>query len=296
LRSNIATTLPANAVQRSPARFLDEPPEGAWRLFTTGETSVAVSASYESPELAAAHWGEFLTALIHGGELQGLTLYLGTPADVAEACGSYDALGCYASGWTRIVAIGEVSSEGIRPEAVVAHEYGHYVAAHRNNPPWKALDYGTKRWASVLDVCFRSRARKMFPGAEDAAYSLNPGEGFAEAYRFLNAQPTGLIGMDWPIVDRMFFPTAQALQAVRNDVLKPWERPTTQQLSGRLDAKGRAKVNVVTPLDGDLELAVRGATTNGAATARWQVCGERKTPVSLVGKPRARFVLKVTRP
>jgi hypothetical protein len=294
LRSNIGTSLPPNAVQRVSARFLDEDPEGSWRLFTTGGTSVAVSTSYAQPEVTAVHWAEFLGGLVHGDELQGLTLYLGTADDVANACGSYDALGCYAEGWTRIVAIGEASSEGVRPEAVVAHEYGHFVAAHRQNPPWKALDWGPKRWASALDVCFRVRARKLFPGAEDAAYSLNPGEGFAESYRFLNAEPTGLVGMDWPIVDRLFFPTAQTLQAVRNDVLKPWGGPTTQRLTGRLDPRGRAKVNVLTPLDGDVQLAAQGATVDGSA--RWQVCGERKTAVALVGKPGAPFVLKVTRP
>jgi hypothetical protein len=293
-RANIATPLPPTAVKRLSARFLDNPPEGSWRLFSTGVTSVAVSASYASPEETAVQWGDFLTQLVHGDELEGMTLYLGTPSEVSELCGSYDALGCYAPGWTRIVAIGENSDE-VRPEAVVTHEYGHYIAAHRENQPWDALDWGTKRWGSAMNVCSRTHAHKMFPGAEDWAYMLNPGEGFAESYRFLNGEPTGTVGMDWPIVDRIFYPNARALQAVRLDVLKPWTTPTTLRLTGRLDATGRAKLSVSTPLDGNLELAAEGATIGGAG-ARRLVCGERKMPVQLTGRPRSSFVLNVTRP
>jgi hypothetical protein len=294
-RANITTPLPLHAVKLMPGRFLDETPEGAWRLFSTGATSVAVSASYESPEQTALHWGDFLASLVHGDELDGMTLYLATPYEVTTLCGSYDALGCYAPGWSRIVAIGE-ASDGIRPEAVVTHEYGHYIAAHRDNPPWDTLDWGPKRWATALNVCARTRARKVFPGAEDSRYSLNPGEGFAESYRFLNGQPTGDIGMDWPIVDRLFYPDARSLGAVRRDVLEPWAYPTAVRLTGRLNAQGRAFLNVSTPLDGNLELAPQGATLGGSGLAHRQVCGLRKTPVELAGTPRSRFVLNVTRP
>jgi hypothetical protein len=294
-RANIATPLPPRATKLLSARFLDDPPEGSWRLFSTGIASIAVSSSYASPEETAVQWGDFLTQLVHGDELEGMTLYLGTPAEVSQLCGSYDALGCYAPGWTRIVAIGELW-DGVRPEAVVTHEYGHYIAAHRQNPPWDALDWGTKRWATAVNVCARTNAHKMFPGSEDWAYVLNPGEGFAESYRFLNGQPTGNVGMDWPIVDRIFYPNARSLQAVRLDVLKPWSNPTTLRLRGRLDATGRAKLTVSTPLDGNIELAAEGATIGSSATVRRVVCGVRRTPVQLAGKPRSAFVLNVTRP
>jgi hypothetical protein len=283
--------LPPHATRVLAARFLDTPPEGSWRLFRAGSVSVAVSSSYTSPEVTALHWGDFLAQLIHGDELEGLTLYLGTPDDVAAICGM--ALGCYAPGWDRIVAVGEVS-DGIRPEAVVTHEYGHYVAANRTNPPWDALDWGTKRWATVLNVCARTRTHKMFPGAEDSRYFLNPGEGFAETYRFLNGQPTGDLGMDWPIVDKLFYPGARSLQAARRDVVEPWLHPTSQRIAGRLDAGGRARVLVQTPLDGTLELAVAGATLAGSAQR--EVCGSRQTPVQLTGKARSAIVLNVTRP
>lgn len=294
-RAHIATPLPPHAVKLLSARFLDDPPEGSWRFFSTGVTSVAVSMSYASPEATAVHWGDFLTQLVHGDELPGLTLYLATPSEVAELCGSFEALGCYAPGWSRIVSVGE-NSDGVRPEAVVTHEYGHYIAAHRVNPPWSALDWGTKRWASVLNVCARTRAHKMFPGAEDWAYPRNPGEAFAETYRFLNGQATGAVGMDWPIVDKIFYPSAFALQAVRRDVLKPWTAPASVRIGGRLDATGHARVTVSTPLDGNLELAAEGAIVGAGATAHRVVCGVRRTPVELAGKPRSAFVLNVTRP
>ena len=35
-----------------------------------------------------------------------------------------------------------------RPPTCIAHEYGHHIAAFRDNPPFDALDYGPKYWAS----------------------------------------------------------------------------------------------------------------------------------------------------
>jgi hypothetical protein len=293
-RANVATPLPAQATRVLRARFLDEPPAGSWRLFRAGAISVAVSSSYASPETTAQHWGDFLARLVHGDEMERLTLYLGTPDDVNEICGGL-ALGCYAPGWNRIVSVGETTDD-VRPEAVVTHEYGHYIAANRENPPWDALDWGTKRWATTLNVCARARTRKVFPGAEDTRYFLNPGEGFAETYRFLNGQPTADLGLDWPIVDRLFYPDARSLQAVRRDVLQPWTHPTSLQLTGRLDSRGSARVTVSTPLDGNLELAASGATIAGSVSAHREICGTRHIPVQLAGKPRSAFVLNVTRP
>lgn len=155
-RANVSTPLPPNATKIVAARFLEDAPAGSWRFFKAGAISVAVSSSYASPEATALHWGDFLAQLVHGDELENLTLYLGTPDDVTDICGF--ALGCYAPGWSRIVAVGE-STEGVRPEAVVTHEYGHYIAANRKNPPWDALDWGTKRWATVANVCARAPAR-----------------------------------------------------------------------------------------------------------------------------------------
>jgi hypothetical protein len=297
-RANIATPLPQGVTRLVPARFLRAP---AGRWWDAGgppratKASVSVSAAYAGSDETAVRWTEFLAELVHGDELDGLTLYLATPPEVADICQSFDALGCYAPGSTEIVSIGEVS-DGIRPEAVVTHEYGHYIASHRDNAPWDALDWGTKRWATVLNVCARAKESKLFPGAEDSRYFLNPGEGFAETYRFLNGQPTGNVGLDWPIVDRVFYPNARSLEAVRRDVLQPWTKPATVRLTGRLGADGRKLLKVPTPLDGKLDLDVSGASVGGSGLSHRQVCGLRRMPVELVGNPRATFVLNVTRP
>lgn len=290
-------SLPPHATNVVSSRFLRvASPVGSWRFFRTDKAAVAVSSSYETgADATALRWGDFLAQLVHGEELQGLTLYLATPTEVSEICQSFNSLGCYAPGSSEIVSIGE-ASDGIRPEAVVTHEYGHYIAAHRENPPWDALDWGTKRWASVVNVCAKTRAKQVFPGAEDSRYIFNPGEGFAETYRFLNGQPTGDTGMDWPIVDELFYPDARALEAVRQDVLRPWAGPTSLRLKGWLDATGHARVTVSTPLDGRLDLGAVGARIGGSSTVRRTVCGSRHTPLQLTGTPRSAFVLNVTRP
>jgi hypothetical protein len=254
--------------------------------------TVRLSPTYADTEELARRWGEYLLGLIHGAEIDGLTLYLGTPYEVAVICG-IDASGCYGAGSSssEIVSVGD-DSTGVRPEAIVAHEYGHFIAANRDNAPWRALDWGTKRWASAVGVCAGVRGKRMFPADQAWRYELNPGEGFAEAYRVLNQQSVAGGAMDWPIVHRMFFPHAAALEAIRQDVLAPWTRPTDVRMSGRLDRGGKARVTVATPLDGWLQLRAQGAT----APARRLVCGTRKTSVSLTGRPGARFTLVATRP
>ena len=45
---------------------------------------------------------------------------------------------------------------GHAPEYVLAHEYGHHIAAWRSNAPWEAVDWGPKHWASAMRACARS--------------------------------------------------------------------------------------------------------------------------------------------
>jgi hypothetical protein len=292
--THVGDALPAHMARVVSTRALQRTAKG-WETFTTANVAVSVSPSYEDAEDAARRWAGFVLGLIHGEELDGLTLYLGTVGEVAAICG-IDASGCYGSPSSDIVSVGDAST-GVRPEAIVAHEYGHYIAAHRDNAPWKALDWGTKRWATHVGVCAGVRAKKLFPADQLWKYMLNPGEGFAEAYRVLNAQPVGDGStMDWPIVHRLFYPDAKTLAAIRRDVTEPWTAPTEVRLTGRLDARGHARVAVRTPLDGTLEVAARGATIRGSNTLRTTVCGTRSTKLALAGRAGARFVLNVTRP
>jgi len=293
--TNVASALPPRVDRAARRRFLAAAVR--WSTFrrSAGPASVTVRVSdaYASPEDAARRWGDFLLGLVHGGELDGITLALATPGEVASLCGA-DSAGCYGSAAADIVAIGETSL-GVRPEAVVAHEYGHYIAARRQNTPWNALAWGPKRWASAAAVCARVAAGSVFPGADGDRYHLNPGEAFAETYRLLNAQPFAGTG-DWPIVSRLFFPDARMLRAARSDVLEPWASPAQQRIVRGLPSTGRLRVDVATPLDGTLDFRVDGARVDGAAAGRRAVCGTRRTPLTVVGEPAATFALTVSRP
>ena len=182
------------------------------------------------------------------------TIKIAPPAEVAELCGP-DALGCY--GGDELVVGGDVV-DGVTPEEVARHEYGHHVAAHRTNPPWRALDWGPKRWATAEDVCRRAAAKTAFPADSGANYRLDPAEAFAEAYRAANEARGGL-PFGWGLVDGSFYPDAAALDAVVQDVTTPWSAPTRVTLSRRFTAKGprRLLVPVALPLDGEIVVELR---------------------------------------
>jgi hypothetical protein len=219
----------------------------------TGEhLSVFVSDSYSPDVNDVQQWADFVAGLIHGSELSLLTAYIATPAEVVSACDGADALGCY--GGNMLVASGEVV-HGVSPLEVVRHEYGHHVAANRLNPPWQAIDWGTKRWATQESVCSRSAAGSVFPGDEGSRYTLNPGEAFAETYRVLNDSQAG-VAVNWPLVDSSFLPGAAALEAVKQDVLQPWAPSAAKVVRGRFRATDRAvwSMTLPEPLDGILSV------------------------------------------
>ena len=137
-------------------------------------------------------------------------------------------------------------------ESVVAHEYGHHIAAHRVNTPWEAVDYGTKRWATYRTSARRRARTSGYPGDESRGqYFYNPGEGLAEAYRVLNEQRLGLPEAPWDIVPKISYPDAQALTLLAQDVTNPWTKNTTLARSGSVSAKAKSRAYVVsTPLDG----------------------------------------------
>jgi hypothetical protein len=188
-------------------------PTGFWGgeyTTPTGErVRVFSSPAYTTDQAANQRWAEFAARLLHGSELASVTVYLATPAEVSSLCGGNpDVRGCYSSG--RIIGLGE-DTQDASAEAVLAHEYGHHIAANRSNEPWPALGWGTKRWSSYLDVCRLARAKEIFPGAEGPLlYFFNPGEGFAEAYRLLSERRAGLKESPWRM-DEMYRPDARAL-------------------------------------------------------------------------------------
>jgi hypothetical protein len=227
---------------------------------STGETvTIYVSDAYPQDPATAQRWADFLATLVHGPELSRLTAYLAPLDQVQAFCGA-DALACYSPGSESLIAPGDDPAAGTSAEAVVTHEYGHHVAANRSDAPWSAEDYGTKRWASYMQVCAKTRAGQLFPGAETVPrYQLNPGEGFAESYRVLNERRAGLAEMPWEVVSQALYPDSTALGLLQQDVTAPWTGPTTTTLAGgRLDARVRSRTSTIgTSLDGTLRVTLQ---------------------------------------
>jgi hypothetical protein len=227
---------------------------GGPTVASTGETvDVRVSDALPAEVTTPEHWAEFLTHLEHGPELAQLTVYIVTFDEMQAVC-SDRALGCYRA--NTLVAPGETAFD-TTPEEIVRHEYGHHVALHRLNPPWAAIDWGPKRWASAMNVCARVSRSELYPGNESTQYRLNPGEAWAETYRILQERKAGDTTGSWQIVDSSLFPNAAALQAAEQDVLHPWTGPTTRTFT-RVFGKKTARVwwiPLSTPLDGDYRLS-----------------------------------------
>lgn len=250
-----------------------------------------------SDPVAAQQWADFFGSLIHGSELSSLNAYFLASSEVRGVCGA-QALACY--GGDQLFAPEIDPSFDLSAEAVVTHEYGHHVAAHRVNTPWDALDTGPKRWASYEQVCAKAKSGLLFPGAEDEQrYALNPGEGWAESYRVLNERRAGLEEAPWDIVSNVLYPDATAMTAAEKDVTSPWTKPTTKTQRGSV-TKSRMFI-VSTPLDGRLKLTLRasarlsldlfapsskrlGHSAGKATSVSATVCGERALRVRVSGK------------
>lgn len=291
---------------------------GTYAVLDGEKVSIHISTSYPEADAVAQQWVDFFARIPHGKELSLAEIYIAPLAEVSEICSSDEVLGCY--GGQTLVTVGD-STAGIPPVSIAAHEYGHHIAANRNNAPWKALDWGTKRWASTMGICSRVTAGSAFPGDEGLSYTLNPGEGFAESYRVLVETNGTAVGYEWPIVDPSFRPLPESLAAIREDVLHPWVGPTTKTMRGKF-LRGRRiwTTQVATLLDGDLRVRVTvpgggaddvtlltgdGRTvvatgswaSTGGKSAEYRVCGARSLRVRVTrGGAAARFTLRVTLP
>jgi len=290
------TTLNPNARARLDAAAV----WGGAYTASTGETvTVFLSDTYPQDPATAQRWVEFFASLVHGPEISQLRAYILPLREVQTFCGR-QALACYSPGRGMLVAPGESTTVDASAEGIVAHEYGHHVAAFRNNAPWDAIDYGTKRWATYMQVCARTETGDFYPGDESQTnYELNPGEGFAEAYRAFNERRLGLVESSWGIVSSVFQPDANALALLEQDVRQPWTAPTSTVLRG----KNSHTYSIATPLDGSLVLRVAAVgkktryrvelTRGGSATirkttaagssiaSRANVCGQRSARIKL---------------
>lgn len=239
-------------------------PAGSWggtyRVPTGESVTVYASNAYPVDPTMGQRWADFLDTLVHGSELSSVILFLAPVAEVGRLCGT-DAVACYSSRDNLLVAPGQDPGADLSAEAVVTHEYGHHIAAHRINPPWSALDYGTKRWASAMQVCARAKKGDLAPGAEDPVqYDVNPGEGFAESYRVLNERLAGLAETPWQIVSNILYPSDNALTMLQQDVTNPWSQQAATTSTVRFTRASRTRTYAVaTPLDGTMRVSLRSA-------------------------------------
>jgi len=200
-----------------------------------------------------------LGTFIHGPEMDLLSVQLDTPAQIEFDCG-YGAQACYYSGEDKIVLSGDdtPAPEGASREFVLAHEYGHHVAGHRESPPPfpGAIDWGPPRWSSYEHVCQRSRAGALFPGNEGLHYFRDPGEAFAESFAHLRFPESEV---PWRWVSSLK-PDPAAFQAIREDTLDPWMGRSALKLGGRVPPRydGAAIRAFGTPLDGTVSLRPAG--------------------------------------
>jgi hypothetical protein len=263
-----------------------------------------VSCNAAEPQRIAS----FVGTLIHGREIELLTVQLDTPFEIEFDCG-YGAQACYYPSENKIVIGGSDTSayDGASREFVLAHEYGHHVANHRYSPaPFPAaIDWGPPRWASLERVCQARRRGALYPGDEGVHYRENPGEAFAEAfarYRFPDSAPR----WKWP---GFLKPGAAAFQAIREDTLNPWLGRTGFRLEGRARPRrrGGAVESFRTPLDGTVSLRPSGELRRryqlSLLSASGQLLSSSRRGLSLrnqlnftvCGQSRLRLLLESTR-
>jgi hypothetical protein len=290
---------------------------GVYRTASGENVTVYASTAYPQDPALGQKWADFLSRLVHGSELSSVTVFLAPASQIGRVCGT-EALACYSGDDHVLISPGEDPDASISAEAVITHEYGHHVAASRSNAPWSALDYGTKRWASYIQVCSRARAGQLFPGSEESPqYRLNPGEGFAESYRVLNERKAGIAETPWQIVSDALYPDNTAVSMLEADVVSPWQGPTTSTRTGRFTRTARVRTYTVpTQLDGTLRVSVRPsngtrvsldvfagssrlvhATGSGTLTRSQTICGQRSLRVRVTEtRGTGSFRLTVSKP
>jgi len=274
---------------------------GAYTVTSGARVTVYASPSYPVDQAANQAAADFVDRLVHGTEISGVKIYFAPPAEVGILCESAEVDGCYYPKTGEIVTIAE-DTEWSTVEEVLTHEYGHHVANNRDNHPWPALAYGTKRWATYMGICAKEAAGTLFPGDEDEHYLQNPGEGFAESFLHLNEVKLGIPETPW-FYDPSLAPDAGALAALEQDVLKPWKDAALKRWSGRFGRRGQQRIRTFqTPLDGVFAAQLKGPGGSSlrltgpaevkrvsATLSAGLICGQRSVTTKFVSGGKGRF-------
>jgi len=185
---------------------------------------------------------------------------------------------------------------------VLAHEYGHHVAQHRDMPaPFPAaIDWGTERWSSVEHVCQGHRTGTFFPGDEGSHYYEDPGEAFAETFAF-NRFPDAAVEWAWA---PSLAPSAASFRALRLDTLRPWMARHSFTVSGRVPGDGTIVQEFRTPFDGKVsigpagdaglgyELIIRNQSGKALRSSRQGVSYRHRLDYTVCGQSRLRVAVR----
>ena len=289
----------------------------AWGgAYPTGDTfgssvSINVSDRYPVDQTLPQGWATYLGTLAHGSELAHLTLDLAPLDEVQRQCGT-GALACYNPQSQTILASPDDLLDEPPAKEIVTHEYGHHVANNRLDNPFSAEDNGTKRWASYENICARAATGELAPGNEGSSYTQNPGEAFAESYRVLNLTKQGQTSIGWDIVNPSFYPDAQALSLLEQDVVDPWTGPTLTHVKGSFGNGAVRRFGVTTTLDGSFiarlhapaKSKLRLSLWNGSqlvarspTSVRYEICGQRSLTLKVERlSGRGTFTVDVSKP
>jgi hypothetical protein len=210
-------------IERVPARASQAP-----ALYPTADgLTIAVTAADPA---VAQRYATLVGTLPHGPELAALRIVVVPAERIADECGAAadeGVVACYgAFDRTMIVPDAAPPESDYSVEYVIAHEYGHHIAAHRSNAPLPAIDWGPKRWASYELVCVNTMRGRLAPGDEGEFYLANPGEAWAEAYARLVFPDEA-----WRFTS-LLRPTQGSLLAAMADVAQPWTKRSVATFEG----------------------------------------------------------------